>query len=44
MYVSAIHQGIITFFKGKGLKGLNAVVQFLERTAEFVITTLTQLH
>jgi hypothetical protein len=34
MYLKAIHQGIITFFKDLGLKGLNAVVQFLERTAE----------
>jgi hypothetical protein len=36
MYLKAIHQGIITFFKSMGIKGLNAVVQFHERTAERV--------
>jgi len=36
MYLKAIHQGIITFFNERGLKGLNAVVQFHERTVKQV--------
>ena len=36
MYLREIHEAIITFVKEAGLKGLNAVVQFLQRTDEFV--------
>jgi len=44
MYLREIHQGIITFVKEPGLKGLNAAVQFLKRTTEHIGITPTQLR
>jgi hypothetical protein len=44
MYPREIHQGIITFVKEPGLKGLNAAAQFLKTIAEHIGITPTQLR